>query len=454
MSRTYQSPRGPTRSTGGSPAIEPEEAVSNAAQIERMTAPASDGEARGSRIMDMFSRFNAGFGAGPSWLVPVTGVPWAQPDGFDGVRRLVEEEAPLSDTPGPVLHSDTSVGSSGYSRTQVNGPGVRKDDDGVHAHGLEAAGYLRTQGSKTQATVKLGEMDMALGDSPGFTAGLGSASLQYEGQHTRASAQAQGPSVGMSYNNKDGPAMKLSTGSASAEGTATLSGSRWSASAGGRVEASGPSAKLSLGGFEMSGPDTSVEGGVGLSRCRVPGDPSSAEQVASLTRARGELPNVTVNPDALIHLAQDNPEAMESIRRGLADAVLDEQGTGLGEDFVQRISPEPEATTSASPDAESASGGGFWSFISSFLPSGGSGSSGGAVESAPRDETYSGSPFEDSGPTPSWSSSSETVEQAAPSPSSDTGTEQARREEPEASGPTLGEQIAESVSRYYDHENW
>lgn len=451
MSQTFQTPRGSARADEGVlPDLEPDEALSNSAQIERMREPAPQGEGpAGDGVGDflaLWSGLRAGFGAGPGYLNPVVPVPWVQPGTFDDVRQLAEEEAPLKDTPGKVLHSDTSVGSSGYTQTQVNGPGVRQSDGEVHAHGLEAAAHLRTQGSQTTATARLGEMDMVTGDSPSFKAGLGSAKVDYEGQHTRASVLAHGPSVGMAYSNKDGPSMKMETGSASAEGTATVSGSRWSASAGGRGEVSGPSAGLNLkDGLKMSPPSVSVEGGVGVSRQRYAGDPDSSEQVVAVTREAGSLPSLTVNGDALVHIAQDNPEAVAAARRGLATALLDEQNTGLGEDFDRRTSPQVEVSATDAPTTTSETGGGgggFWSSVASWFSGSGSGSSGGAVQSSPRTDTSSDSTSSSS--DSSASSDTSSVWESSPSssdssPSSASPAEESRREEPAEAAPAGSE---------------
>ena len=358
----------------------------------------------------------ASAGSGPSYLNPVTPTPWLPPgdyhDPWSDMRGHAAREDAMAGAPGDVLHSGLSVGSSGYSSTQVNGPGAVQDASGVHTSTLTAQSHLRTQGSETHARLGLGEMSAQTGDNPRFSVSAGSADLLYNGQHTRGSASAQGPSSSIGWGS-DGPSMSLSAGSASASGTATAAGDRWGLTGGFSASLTGPGARLGLGGFSMNGLSTGFEGGFGLSRRRDEADPASAEQVASLTRSIGGLPNLNVNPDALLHIAQDNPEAIEAIGRGLAEASMDDLGAGLGADHYDRLtgaSTEDSGTTE-----DSGSGGGLWGFVSSIF-SGGGGGSGGSSGSGSRFDRDDGSSFDD------WSSSPSSDSSSSDSSSSDSSS--------------------------------
>lgn len=364
-----------------------------------------------SLIREMIAQGRFSAGPGPGYLNPVQPVAWQHWPTFDDVRAQAAEDAPMAGTPGQVLASDTSIGSSGYSQSQVNGPAVVQDDHHVHTSMLSAQHHLRTQGSETHSSVSLGEMDASHGDKYGFSVSAGHANVDYNGQHTRASLAANGPSTSLSLDDK-GPAMKLSTGDVSASGTATASGSRWSASAGFSGSASGPGASLDAeNGFQMRGPSASLEGGIGLSRRRDPDDPSSSEQFFSANATLGGLPSVNFNPEAVVHLAQDNPEAVAAGRRGLVDAITDDFGPGMGRELEEYEAAT--AVAASAPEAESSGGGGggLWGFVSSLF--GGSGSSGGGSSShADRDDPTN---------TTDWSSSPSSWE-ASDSSSSDSSS--------------------------------
>jgi hypothetical protein len=194
-----------------------------------------------------------------------------------------------------------------------DGPKVSKNQNSITAKLLTANAQIRTPGSLTETKASLGSTSIERGNgSIDMKVGLGEASVDYQGQHTRGKALVEGPNTGL-HIGADSLSVQGSAGKAYAEGAASIKGGGWGATLGVKGDVDGPSFKVGTDGTKINGISTSVTGGVSISRETNQGGPNIAEQVFWLKRELGKLPEIGVNPAAIRHIVEDNPEFLEKV---------------------------------------------------------------------------------------------------------------------------------------------
>lgn len=238
--------------------------------------------------------------------------------------------------------------SSGSITEDYTGPKASKDENSIKTNLLKAELKIRTPGSSTETQATLGKASIERGDdSIDMNVGLGSASVDYRGQHTRGKASVEGPNVGMHFG-KDGANINGSVGNASAEAAASIKGKKWAATVGGKAQAEFPNFKVAPDGVEMNGMSTSASVGIGVSRENPSGEHI---QMFWIKREIGELPTAGVNLDEIVRIVKEEPEVLEKGLEKFSEAMKSTMADELGVDSsffdsVQVVEKDDLKTTS------------------------------------------------------------------------------------------------------------
>jgi len=295
---------------------------------------------------------------GPDFLRPVEAISSLSASGdFNKMSKAAAADNTVESGSGETLYSSTSLGSSGYSRSQLTGPGVKQDQNGnVSTSMLQYDNQIRTQNSSTHTQGKLGNMSMTrTDDSINMHTSMGEASVSYNGQHTRGKASVEGANTGLQFD-ENGAGVYGSTGKAAVEGSATVKGERWATTVGGKAEWEGPNFKVGTGGVDLSGANTSTTGGVSFSRRRDENDPTSSKQIAYIMRKAGEFPEGDINTEEIYQIVREKLGIEESDNEEVAPNEEAESQSSISKFFGSFFSDDNSSFSNDRNDSDSDSG--------------------------------------------------------------------------------------------------